>query len=324
MNTRSPVLVSLIALMAILLAACGAPAATIAPAGTAMPMQSEPYGYAEPQGMDMGAVEAPAADAAAENKALATAGVVNTGQDVPSSPAAGHMIIKNADMRLLVEDMDVAIDRTTQMVGDLGGYIVSSRTWMQDYYEYELKYASLTIGLPVGQIARGLSRLRGFAIKVNDETASGEDVTDQYVDLKAQLVNLEATRARITTFLEDAQNVDEALRINQQLSEIERQIEQIKGQMNYFQDRSAFSTITVNFEPQLPELVTTPTPTPEPAPWKPGDTFKDAQKTVTAAYQGIVDFLIWFGVVIVPIFLPPVLIVWGLVRLLRRRLPRQS
>jgi hypothetical protein len=335
MKNRTPVLFSLVVLAAVLLSACGAAAqraATQAPAATMMaPM--EPYAYAEPQGSDLSAVEAPAGQPSADSKLLAmptamplpTSGVINTGEGGRAAlPSAGRMIIKNADMRLQVEDTDVAIDRTTQLVGDLGGYIVSSRTWVQSYYQYNLKYASLTIGLPVEQFERGLSRLRGLSVQVLDETASGEDVTDQYVDLESQLTNLEATRERIKSFLEDAKTVDEALRINQQLSEIERQIEQIKGQINYLQDRSAFSTITVNLEPKLPELITTPTPTPTPVPWKPGDTYTDAKKTVTVAYQGIVDFMIWFGVVLVPILLPPVLIIWALLKLLRRKQPKQA
>jgi hypothetical protein len=44
--------------------------------------------------------------------------------------------------------------------------------------------------------------------------------------LAAQLTNLEATRARIQEFLQDAKTVDEALRINQELANIEAQIEQ--------------------------------------------------------------------------------------------------
>lgn len=319
MNARSPVLFSLIVLVALALAACGAPAPTI----TELPAATEPpamdiYGYAEPQSMEAGAPGQPAA----LPTAMLPAEAFKTGQEnSAANPAAGRMIIKNADMRLMVEDTDVALDRTTQLVGDLGGYIVSSRTWSQAYYEYNLKYATLTIGLPVGQFERALTRLRALSVEVVDETASGEDVTDQFVDLEAQVINLEATRDRIKSFLEDAKTVDEALRINQQLSEIERQIEQLKGQINYLQDRSAYSTITVNLEPKLPELLTTPTPTPTPVPWKPGETFDAAKKTVTVAYQGIVEFLIWFAVVLIPIFLPPVLIVWGLLRLLRRRAP---
>ena len=49
-----------------------------------------------------------------------------------------------------------------------------------------------------------MRRLRGLAVQVLDENATGEDVNDQYVDLQSQLVNLEATRACIQEFLNDA------------------------------------------------------------------------------------------------------------------------
>jgi len=224
---------------------------------------------------------------------------------------------------LTVKDTDVAIDRATQIIGDAGGYIVSSRVWYQDYYGNNLKYAAITIGVPVDEFEKVLSRLRGLALKVVDETAAGDDVTQQYVDLQSQLTNLEATRARIQDFLKDAKTVDEALRINQELSNIEGQIEQIKGQMNYLNDRSAYSTITLNLEPELPVLTPTPTPTAfptaTPIPWNPGQTFGNAKSTVTVVYQGIGDFLIWLGVVILPIVLPPALILWAIWKWLNRK-----
>jgi hypothetical protein len=233
------------------------------------------------------------------------------------------MIIKNADIRLMVKDTDVAIDRATQIIGDAGGYIVSSRVWYQDYYGNNLKYAAVTIGVPVDEFEHTLVRLRDLAVRVVDETAAGDDVTEQYVDLQSQLTNLEATRARIQEFLKDARTIDEALRINQELANIESQIEQIKGRMNYLDDRSAYSTITINFEPEFPVLTPTPTATPYPTatpiPWNPGQTFDDATDTVTLAYQGIATFLIWLVVAILPLVLPPALILWGLWKLMNRR-----
>lgn len=239
---------------------------------------------------------------------------------------SNRMIIKNADIRLLVKDTDVAIDRATQVISDAGGYIVSSRVWYEDYFGNSLKYATMTIGVPVNAFERTLVRLRDLAVRVVDEVASGEDVTDQYVDLQSELTNLEATRARILEFLEDAKTVDEALRINQELSNIEAQIEQIKGRMNYLTDRSAFSTITINFEPEFPILTPTPTATPlptaTPVPWKPGDTFEDAKSTVIVAYQGMASFLIWLVVAILPILLPIVLIGWVFWKLMKRNTTR--
>ena len=300
-------------LSALLLSACasGAPAATEAPAmffEESLPPAEAPA-----------AVEDTARQEAEGVLALPESAVFNTGAEVPVA-ASNHMIINNGDIKLLVEETDIAIDRATQMVGDAGGYIVSSRVWYQPYYDGKnYKYATITISVPVQQFERTLSRLRGLAVQVLDEVASGEDVTDQFVDLQSQLTNLEATRERIKSFLDQAKTVDEALRINQELSNIESQIEQIKGQMNYLQDRSSYSTITINFEPVLPEILPTPTPTPQPKVWEPGKTFENASGTLTRAYQGIIDLLIWIFVVLVPILAPPVFLLWLLVKLFTRK-----
>jgi hypothetical protein len=317
MKTRFKVtaLIALLGLM--ILSACGAGApATEAPAAEAPVIEMYAAATEAPA-----AVEAPlAAEAAKDSSTGSGSGVLPNVDAASADFVTSHMIIKNGEIKLLVEDTDIAIDRATQVIADMSGYIISSRVWYQPYYDGEnYKYATITIGVPVDQFERTLSRMRGLAVKVLDETASGEDVSNQYVDLQSQVTNLEATRDRIKSFLDDAKTTDEAMRINQELSNVEAQIEQLKGQMNYLEDRSAYSTITVNFEPVLPELIETPTPTPTPNVWQPGETFKDAKKAVTYAYQGIIDFLIWVFVVFVPIFAPPILIIWLLVKFFSRK-----
>lgn len=315
MKSRITLLPVFLLLGMLVLNACGASAA------------EAPEVYIE----EAAATEAPAQDASnapvapAEGESASTlkeGSVYETGS-TDNVAVTTHLIIKNADMRLLVEDSDVAIDRITQTVGDSGGYIISSRVWNQAHFDGKnYKYATITMGVPVLTFERTLNRLRDLSLDVLDENASGEDVTDQYVDLQSQLVNLEATRERIKSFLDQAKTVEEALLINQQLSEIERQIEEIKGRINYLQDRSSFSTITVNIEPKLPEYIPptpTPTPTPMPEEWKPGETVSSAWKTLTKAYQGFVDLLIWFLLVFVPIFGPPILIIWVILKLVFRK-----
>ncbi|HSL42175.1 MAG TPA: DUF4349 domain-containing protein [Anaerolineales bacterium] len=327
MNTRSGLFMSLVLIAMLFLAACGgaapatqpdvfmeAPAATEAPA---MPESSFVEESAAKDGMNAPQEQAVGAEALAPMPTAAAFEISNPSGDLTVLERSNRMIIKNADIRLMVKDTDVAIDRATQIVGDAGGYIVSSRVWYQDYYGNNLKYASITISVPVDGFERTLVRLRDLAIRVVDETAAGDDVTEQYVDLQSQLTNLEATRARIQEFLKDAKTIDEALRINQELANIEAQIEQIKGRMNYLNDRSAYSTITINFEPEFPAL--TPVPTPTPIPWSPGETFGEARETVGAVYQSIGNFLIWMVVVLIPILLPPAILLWGLWKLMNRR-----
>jgi hypothetical protein len=247
--------------------------------------------------------------------------VPDVGNAAPGQAAyVDRKIIKNAEVSVVVEDSDIAIDRLTQIVADVDGYIVSSRIWYQAYVDGEnYKYASLTIGIPVDRFEVTMRRVRGLAVRVVDENASGEDVTDQFVDLESRLTNLEATQERIKSFLEDAKTVDEALRINQELATIEAQIEEVKGRMNYLSDRSAFSTITVTLSPDLPEIEPTPA-----KPWTPGETLDDAFELLVNAYQGIVEFAIWMFVAVLPILALPVLIIWLLFRLVRRRPTKAS
>ncbi len=239
---------------------------------------------------------------------------------VVAAPRTNRMIVKNADLQLTVENTDVAIDRLTQVVGDVGGYIISSRVWYQPWLGVDYKYASLTLGVPVDQFETAMRRLRDIALTVDDERAGGQDVTDEYVDLQSRLRNLEATRDRIRTFLDQAQTVEEALKVNAELKSVEAEIEAVQGRMNYLYDRAAFSTITVQLSPRLPDppVAPTPTPTPTPEPWSAGRVAQDASKTLTTILRALAELAIWFGIVVLPIVLPPVALVVGIRHFLKR------
>jgi hypothetical protein len=255
--------------------------------------------------------------------------------DVGTVPQASprrsdRMIIKDADLDLLVTDTDVGIDRVTQVAIDSFGYVLSSRTW----YDDDFKYATITIGVPSEEYETALRRLRGIAIRVLNESASGTDVTDQYVDLQSRLINLEATEATIRSFLDKAETVEESLRVNKELSQITAQIEEIKGKMNYLKDRAAYSTITVNLQPELPTPTPTPTATVTPTPtatptatpivWKPDETFDTASSILVRIFRALGNLAIWFVVVLGPFLVPLALLVWLAIWLRRKRRKPES
>jgi hypothetical protein len=164
----------------------------------------------------------------------------------------------------------------------------------------------------VDQFERAMRRLRGLALQVMDETASGRDATDEYVDLQSRLGNLEATRDRIREFLNQAKDVEESLRVNDQLATIEEQIEQVRGRMNYIFDRATYSTITMQISPELPPvtptptppLPPTPTPTPTPTPpWNPMQTAHQAGHTLGSILRVLTEITIWIAIVVVPYLL---------------------
>jgi hypothetical protein len=293
-------LLSLFVVAMMFISACSAPAA----APTAAPAQPAQQAAAEAK-----PAEAPAA-ASADSTASQN---LPAGTGVRASPyQQNRMIIKNGEMTLLVADTDRAIDQATGVAVDSGGYIVSSKTWLQDGF----KYAALTMGIPSDQFEVAQRRLRGLALEVQSDTASGQDVSQEYVDLQSRLTNLEATAARIRDFLKDAKKVEEALQVNQQLSDVEGQIEEVKGRMQYLKDRSAYSTIALTLNPLVP--TPTPYPTPTPAAWQPGKTIEAAGDTLGGLLRGLVDAVIWFGIVLLP-FALPVLALIAVVVYFRRR-----
>lgn len=247
------------------------------------------------------------AEGAAEKPAVPQATQVASGESssdkVLTSYTAGQpaMIIKDGSIDLLVADTDRAVDQVISLAQQQGGYVISSNTWSEDGY----KYADFRLGVPSGLFEQTMSALRRLGVQVINETSSGQDVSSEYADLQTRLTNLEATAARVRSFLEDAKTVEEALQVNNTLSQLEAEMAQIKGQMKFYEGRSAYSTISISLKPQRPTPTPTLTPTPTPTPtatprWNPGETFQDAAKTSVKFMQGTVDALIWILVMLWP------------------------
>ncbi len=297
------------ALVLTLMAAC-APAATPKPA--APPQAPAPEGgIAAPPAGVMPFVQ-PLKEEAPSNRVAATPmppGVNPPGM-IPN-PAV-RMIIKNAEMRLIVSQVDEALTRIEGMVVDLGGYILNSRTWFQG----EEKYAALTFAVPSERFEEALSRLRRIALRVADENTSGQDVSQEYVDLEARLANLEAATARLREFLQQAKSVEEALQVEIRLRELEGEIAQVKGRMNFLKGRSAYSLITVTLEPLRP------TPAPDPVVWDPRQTFQEATEALGMIMRALVDLSIWVLVLSGPFVLPAGLLTFVVYRLRNRHPPK--
>jgi hypothetical protein len=285
---------------------CGAaPAPSAAPAAQVVEkvvvQEVEREVVAEPQK----APEAPAAQAApAPQEASAGSKLA----DLLISPqAATRKIIKDGEMNLEVNDVDRAIDQVTRIALDSGGYVLGSEVDARG----DAKSAMMRMGVPAEAFEDVMRQVRAIAARVVSETSSGKDVTEEYVDLQSQLTNLEATAERLREFLKSAKTVDEALKVNTKLSEIEGEIEQVKGRMNYLRDRAAYSTLTVILAQLMPTPTMTPTPTVTPTPtatatatpvaWYPGQTFRSAGTALGTVSRGMGDVMIWLLVFLVPL-----------------------
>jgi uncharacterized protein DUF4349 len=107
----------------------------------------------------------------------------------------------------------------------------------------------VVIRVPARRFEAALDRIEGFGDVIRRQIEA-KDVTEEFRDQTIRLRNLEAVRARLETLLEKADKVKDALEVQRELARITGQIESLKGRLRFLEDRIAFSTISVNFQPR--------------------------------------------------------------------------
>ncbi|MFH1383198.1 MAG: DUF4349 domain-containing protein [Chloroflexota bacterium] len=155
-----------------------------------------------------------------------------------------RMIVRTAQMSMVVEDITTTIDRITQLAESYKGYVVSSNSWRDG----ERLHGTISIRIPAGDFGNVMAALASLAVEVTSQSTSSQDVTEEYVDLTAKLNNLEATEQQLLRIMEKAETVEDILKVQSQLSSTRAQIEQTKARMQYLEKTSSASLIQVNLE----------------------------------------------------------------------------
>jgi hypothetical protein len=231
---------------------------------------------------------------------------LNTQTQIPQQ----RLIIRTADMSIVVTDTEATMNTIAQMVEENGGWVVNSSVYQ---YSDTAMSGDITVRVPADGFASATEAIRGLAIEVQSESTSGQDVTEEYVDLSSRLENLESTAARVRSFLDEAQTVEEALAVNQELSRLEGEIEVIKGRMQYLSESAAFSTISVHL---TPDEAARPV---EVAGWRPEGVAKDALESLISFLQFLAEALIWIVIFLLPVLIILGIPLWLVVRYVRRR-----
>ena len=142
-------------------------------------------------------------------------------------------------MSLVVQDVTHAINRITDVASDLGGWVVNS--------DRSSKHSgTISIRVPAHLLNEAMLQLEGLAIDVKTRAITSEDVTDEFVDSESRLSSLRVVEERLLSFLDRALNVEDALRVQNELAALQLQIESIQGRLNFLSQTAAYSLIEVN------------------------------------------------------------------------------
>ncbi len=254
----------------------------------------------------------------------------------PNAPAPGsgggnasaieRMIIQNADLAIVVSDVEGRMKEISAMAKELGGHVVSSNLYQSYTSNYvEVPEGQLVIRIPQEKIEVALDLIKKGVIEVQSETRSGQDVTAEYVDLKSRLKNLEAAEAQLEEIMKQATETEDVVNVFNQLVYYREQIEVVKGQIKYYDEAVALSAISVRI---IAEETVQPL---QIAGWEPKGVARQAVQDLIYFYQDFVDFLIYFVINTLPklitIAIPLYLIFIGgraLARKLRADKPKEK
>lgn len=227
-----------------------------------------------------------------------------------------RMIIRTADLSVVVTDAAQAQQSIVDTVQALGGYVADSSAWR----EGEQLRARLTVRVPAEKLDALLAAIKASAVRVQQENVTGQDVTEEFTDLNAQLTNLEATEVELRELLAEVrqktQKAEDVLAVYRELTSIRGEIERVKGRMQYLSTMTAMATANVDL---IPDVLAKPVVEPG---WRPLETLKNASRTLVNTLKGLVDAVIWFVVAVLPVLLLiaiPIALIVLLARWLMRR-----
>ena len=260
-------LITMLAMLAVI-AACGsaaeesfavtahsAPAPAAAPAAPAPQMQSKEMADASVQGLPglpsgpgfpgnpgVAAAPAPAAPAAAAMPATAQevvreAEVEKVTESEASLVTQKRMVVYTADMQLVVADVQNALQDIGALAESMGGWVVgSNRDTTHSGY--------ISVRVPAERLDETMAELRRMSIEVQSESTTSQDVTDEYYDLRSRVKSLQATEEALIKLLDQAEKVEDALAVQQELARLQVEIEAHLGRIKLLEETAAYSLIT--------------------------------------------------------------------------------
>ena len=148
-------------------------------------------------------------------------------------------IIRNGSMSIQVpkDEFSKGFAAATRIAQNDGGFVLSSQTRGQ-------RRGTLVLRIPAKRFDDTMVALRGIGV-VQAQSITGKDVTARYIDLKARLQNAIGQRTVLRNLMAQATTIQETITVQNRLSQVELQVEQIQGQLNFIQDQVAEATVRV-------------------------------------------------------------------------------
>lgn len=219
------------------------------------------------------------------------------------------MIIRTAALTIVTKEFENTRAAMEQMVRKHGGYIAQLSTSGRPGSAHSL---SATVRIPADKLDTALAELKSLG-RIEGETVSGEEVTQQYVDLVARLANARHTELRLVQVLQQRTGkVADVLEVEREIARVREEIERMDAQRKNLEKQVQFATVSLRITEEYKAQVGVPEASIGTQMW---NAAVDGYRTLTETALGLALFLLRQG----PVLLFWVALLWWPARFVWRR-----
>jgi hypothetical protein len=157
-------------------------------------------------------------------------------------------VIRNAELNLEADDPEDAQRKITSIAELRGGFVVESQQSSSEIRSTIRDIVTMTVRVPSDKFGDALADIRNVSTRVVVETVKGQDVTEEFIDIEAQLKAKKALEQQFMEIMKRANTVGDALHVQSQLADVRGEIERIEGRRRFLENQSSMSTIKVRLQ----------------------------------------------------------------------------
>jgi hypothetical protein len=173
----------------------------------------------------------------------------------PGPPAPERKIIRSGEVTLFVDSADAARRELETRVRAAGGYVASAQA---DHAPGSAASSTLVVRVPAAALDNLVHQLASLGDIVRESLAA-EEVTDQYYDSHARLVNARRLEVRLLEIVaRRTDKVADVLEVERELGRVRGEIEQLEGRLRLWDHQVALSALTVHLSARDREVALAP------------------------------------------------------------------
>lgn len=157
----------------------------------------------------------------------------------------GAKLIRTVYLSLDTENFEDVVTLVEQKTNQAGGYIQSS-----ELYDYSYgRNQDIVVRIPYEKVDEFLDGIDVYGT-ITHKSDYIEDVTLQYSDVETHIENLETQHKRLLELLEQAENLEDIITLNEQLTTVETELDSYKKQIRNYDNLISYSTVSISIREQ--------------------------------------------------------------------------